>query len=53
MNIDLAALPADVDQLQEMVRAMAARMTDDHRQIVDAKAEVEKLRQIIERLQRH
>ena len=53
MNIDLAALPADVDQLQEMVRAMAARMAEDHRQIADAKAQVEKLRQIIEKLQRH
>lgn len=53
MNIDLAALAADVDQLQEMVRAMAARMADDHRQITDAKVEVEKLRQIIEKLQRH
>lgn len=53
MNIDLTALPADVDQLHEMVRTMAARMSDDHRQIADAKAEVEKLRQIIEKLQRH
>ena len=53
MNIDLAALPADVDQLQEMVRAMVARMADDHRQISDAKAQVEKLRQIIAKLQRH
>jgi len=52
VNIDLAALPADVAQLQEMVRAMAARMADDHRQIADAKAEVEKLWQIIEKLQR-
>ena len=53
MNIDLSALPADVDQLQEMVRAMVARMADDHRQISDAKAQVEKLRQIIAKLQRH
>jgi len=53
VNIDLAALPADVDQLQQMVRAMAARMAEDHLQIADAKAEVEKLRQIIEKLQRH
>jgi transposase len=52
VNIDLASLPANVDQLQEIVRAMAAHMADDHRQIAEAKAEVAKLRQIIEKLQR-
>jgi hypothetical protein len=52
LNIDPAALPADVDQLHEIVRTMAARMAEDHRQISDAKPEVEKLRQIVDKLQR-
>jgi len=52
VNIDLAALPSDVNALHQMVRAMAAQMAGDRNEIANARAEVEKLRLIIQKLQR-
>jgi transposase len=48
MNIDLAALPDDVDTLQRMVRTLAAECGT----LTEAEAEIERLRLIIQKLQR-
>src|SRR5882762_7362654 len=48
MNIDLAALPDDVDTLQRMVRTLAAECAT----LTDAEAEIERLRLIVQKLQR-
>jgi transposase len=48
MNIDLAALPDDVEMLQRMVRTLAAERTD----LSEAQAEIERLRLIVQKLQR-
>ena len=48
MNIDLAALPDDVKTLQRMVRTLAA----DRTALSDAQAEIERLRLIVQKLQR-
>src|SRR5450631_3202235 len=48
MNIDLATLPDDVDTLQRMVRTLAAECAT----LTDAEAEIERLRLIIQKLQR-
>jgi len=48
MNIDLAALPDDVETLQRMVRTLAAERTD----LSEAQAEIERLRLIVQKLQR-
>jgi len=48
MNIDLAALPDDVDTLQRMVRTLAAERVD----LTAAQAEIERLRLIVQKLQR-
>ncbi len=48
MDIDLAALPDDVETLQRMVRSLAAeRIT-----LSEAQAEIERLRLVIQKLQR-
>lgn len=52
MNLDLAALPVDVDALHRLVRDLAAQAVDDQSELVEARAEVERLRLIIQRLQR-
>ena len=52
MNLDLTALPVDVDALHRLVRALAAQVADDDTQLAAARAEVERLRLIIRRLQR-
>ena len=52
MNLDLTALPADVDALHRLVRELAAQVVDDDAQLAAARAEVERLRLIIQRLQR-
>jgi transposase len=49
MDIDLAALPHDVETLHLMVRKLAAERAD----LVEAKAQIEHLKLIIEKLQRH
>src|SRR5271156_2258727 len=49
MDIDLAALPHDVETLHLMVRRLAAERGD----LAEAKAEIEHLKLIIGKLQRH
>ena len=49
MDIDLAALPDDVEALQQLVRSLAAERTS----LREAKAEIERLNLIIKQLQRH
>ena len=48
MNIDLAALPDDIETLQRMVRSLAAERTA----LSEAQAEIERLRLIVQKLQR-
>lgn len=48
MDVDLAALPDDVDTLRRMVRALATERIS----LAEAKAEIERLRLIIRKLQR-
>ena len=48
MNIDLAALPDDVTTLQRMVRTLATERVD----LTAAQAEIERLRLIVQKLQR-
>jgi transposase len=48
MDIDLAALPGDVETLQRMVRTLAA----DRTALSEAQAEIERLRLIVQKLQR-
>lgn len=48
MDIDLAALPDDVETLQNLVRSLAAERTS----LSEAKAEIERLNLIIKKLQR-
>ena len=48
MDIDLAALPDDVETLQRMVRSLAAERTS----LSEAQAEIERLNLIIKKLQR-
>ena len=48
MDIDLAALPDDVETLQKLVRSLAAERTSLH----EAQAEIERLHLIIKKLQR-
>jgi transposase len=52
VNLDLTALPVDVDALHRLVHELAAQVADDDTQLAAARAEVERLRLIIERLQR-
>jgi hypothetical protein len=48
MNIDLAALPDDVETLQRLVRSLAAERVT----LTEAQAEIERLHLIIKKLQR-
>jgi transposase len=48
MNIDLSALPDDVETLQQLVRSLAAERTS----LNEAQAEIERLHLIIKKLQR-
>src|SRR6202795_4281943 len=48
MDIDLAALPDDVETLQRMVRGLAAERTA----LSEAQAEIERRRLIVQKLQR-
>jgi transposase len=52
VNLDLTALPVDVDALHRLVRELAAEVAEDDTQLASARAEVERLRLIIQRLQR-
>ena len=49
MNIDLAALPDDVETLQRIVRTLATERTT----LSEAQAEIERLRLIVQKLQRN
>ena len=48
MNVDLAALPNDVETLQRMVRTLAAERAN----LSEPQAEIERLRLIVQKLQR-
>ena len=48
MNINLAALPDDVETLHRMVRTLAAERVN----LTEAQAEIERLRLIVQKLQR-
>ena len=52
VNLDLTALPVDVDALHRLVRELAEQVADDDTQLAAARAEVAQLRLIIQRLQR-
>ena len=52
MTIDLAALPDDVDTLRRLVRDLAAQGDSERAALTRAQAEIERLRFIVQRLQR-
>jgi transposase len=52
VNLDLTALPVDVDALHRLVCELAAQVADDDAELAAARTEVERLRLIIQRLQR-
>jgi transposase len=52
VDIDLAALPSDVDTLHQLVHDLAAQVADDRSELAHAQAEIERLRLIIRRFQR-
>jgi transposase len=52
VNLDLAALPTDVDALHRLVRDLAAQAADERTELARARAEVERLRSIVHHLQR-
>jgi transposase len=52
VNLDLAALPTDTDALHRLVRELVTQAAGDRTELVRARAEVERLRLIIQRLQR-
>ena len=52
VNLDLAALPIDVDALHRLVRELFTAAADDRTKLARVQAEVERLRLIIEQLQR-
>jgi transposase len=52
VNIDLAILPSDVDTLHRLVRDLAAQVAGDQTELAQAQAEIQRLRLIIQRLQR-
>jgi transposase len=52
MELDLAALPQDVDELHRLIRELAARQAGEHKALTEAQAEIERLRLIVKKLQR-
>jgi len=52
VNLDLTTLPVDVSALHALVRDLAALMTGERAELARTKAEIDKLRLIIARLQR-
>jgi transposase len=52
VNLNLAALPTDVDALHRLVRALAAQASDERTELTRAQAEIERLRSIVHHLQR-
>jgi len=53
MELDLAALPQDVDALHRLIRELAAKQASEHKALTAAQAEIERLRVIVKKLQRH
>lgn len=52
MELDLAALPHEVDALHRLIRELAAQQANEHQALSDAQAEIERLRLIVRKLQR-
>ncbi len=52
VNLDLTTLPVDVGALHALVRDLAAQVTGERAELARTKAEIDKLRLIIARLQR-
>jgi transposase len=52
MELDLAALPEDVDALHQLIRQLAAERTGERNALSTAQAEIERLRLIVQKLQR-
>ena len=52
VNLDLTTLPVDVGTLHALVRDLAAQMTGERVELARTRAEIDKLRLIIARLQR-
>jgi transposase len=52
VDIDLAALPSDIDTLHQLVRDLAAQIAGDRSELSQAQAEIERLKLIIRRFQR-
>ena len=52
MDLDLAALPQDVDALHRLIRELAAKRASEQKALTEAQAEIERLRVIVKKLQR-
>src|SRR6185437_8614544 len=52
MELDLAALPDDVDALHQLIRQLAAERTGERKALSAAQVEIERLRLIVQKLQR-
>lgn len=52
MEVDLAALPHDVEALHRLIQELAAKQASGHRALTAAQAEIERLRLIVKKLQR-
>jgi transposase len=52
MELDLAALPQDVDALHRLIRELAVEQASEHKALTAAQAEIERLRLIVKKLQR-
>ncbi len=52
MDLDLAALPRDVDALHQLIRELAETRAGESKALSDAQAEIERLRMIVQKLQR-
>lgn len=52
MDVDLAALPDDVDALHRLIRDLAADRAGERTALSEAQAEIERLRLIVRKLQR-
>ena len=52
MELDLAALPQEVDALHRLIRELAAERTGKHKALTEAQAEIEWLRLVVQKLQR-
>ena len=52
MELDLAALPQEVDALHRLIRELVAERTGKHKALTEAQAEIEWLRLVVQKLQR-